>query len=480
MRASLTVKVGLLITTLVTLSVGLAAAFLLHRQQQSLTDQMVKRGSTIAENLAAAAKSPLVTNDQLTLTLLVSDAMRDSDVAYVAIADQDGKAVTHSDLALVGKPFERPSELGPVQAGVQVHSVKSATQGALLVFAVPLTFSQVPLGTLYLGFSERSIETTLARARNQTLLITAIMLVLGVAGALVLSSLLSRPIFRLVRATKIVGQGNFDVSLPVTSRDELGVLTESFNQMAASLRETSRIEAERRTLEIVSQHKSEFLANMSHELRTPLNAVIGFSEVLAERMFGDLNPKQQEYVQDILSSGRHLLALINDILDLSKVEAGRMELELAPFDLRVALENSLLLVRERALRHGLALELDVDDGVSMVVADERRFRQIMLNLLSNAVKFTPDSGQVRVRAVLREGFVEIAVSDTGVGIPKEDQDLIFEEFRQARGESAGKREGTGLGLTLTKRLVEAHGGRLWVTSEPGQGSTFTFTLPAKE
>jgi signal transduction histidine kinase len=480
MRASLTVKVGLLITTLVTLSVGLVAAFLLHRQQQSLTDQMVKRGLTIAENVAAAAKSPLVSNDQLTLTLLVSDAMRDSDVAYVAIADQDGKAVAHSDLALVGKPFERPAELEPKQAGVQVRSVHSPTQGKLLVFAVPLAFSQVPLGTLYLGFSARSIETALAQARNQALMITAIMVVLGVGGAILLSSLLSRPIFRLVRATEIVGRGDFDVSLPVTSRDELGVLTESFNQMAASLREKARIEAERLSFEIASQHKSEFLANMSHELRTPLNAVIGFSEVLAERMFGDLNAKQEEYVQDILTSGRHLLALINDILDLSKVEAGRMELELAPFDLQAALANSLLLVRERALNHGLSLDLDVDDRVSKVVADERRFRQIMLNLLSNAVKFTPDKGRVAVRAALRDGFVEIAVSDTGAGIPKEDQALIFEEFRQARGDSAGKREGTGLGLSLTKRLVEAHGGRLWVTSELGLGSTFTFTLPAKE
>jgi signal transduction histidine kinase len=358
--------------------------------------------------------------------------------------------------------------------------VHSPTQGGLLVIAVPLAFSQVPLGTLYLGFSERSIHEALARARNQALLITAIMLVLGVGGAVALSSLLSRPIFRLMRATETVGRGDFEVSLPVTSRDELGVLTHSFNQMAASLRETARIEAERRSLEIASRHKSEFLANMSHELRTPLNAVIGFSEVLGERMFGDLNAKQLEYVQDIQSSGRHLLALINDILDLSKVEAGRMELELAPFDLRAALDASLLLVRERAARHGVRLELEVDDAVTMVVADERRFRQVMLNLLSNAVKFTPDGGRVRVSAVLRDGVVEIAVNDTGVGIPKEDQDLIFEEFRQARGDSAGKREGTGLGLSLTKRLVEAHGGRLWVTSEPGLGSTFTFTLPAKE
>jgi signal transduction histidine kinase len=197
-------------------------------------------------------------------------------------------------------------------------------------------------------------------------------------------------------------------------------------------------------------------------------------------MFGDLNPKQQEYVDDILTSGRHLLALINDILDLSKVEAGRLELELAPFDLRASLEASLLLVRERAARHEIALSLTVGEAVSMVVADERRFRQIMLNLLSNAVKFTPDGGRISVSATLGDGFVEVAVSDTGMGIAPEDRALIFEEFRQARGESAGKREGTGLGLTLTRRLVEAHGGRIWVASEVGQGSTFAFTLPVKE
>jgi signal transduction histidine kinase len=480
LRPSITIKVGLLITTLVTLSIGLVAVFLLHQQEQSLTDQMVKRGFTIAENLAAAAKSPLVSNDQLTLNLLVSDAMRDSDVAYVAIADQDGKAVTHSDLTLVGQPLERPAEPGPLQAGIQVRSVTSPTHGKHLVFTVPLAFSQVPLGALYLGFSERAIATTLVRVRNQTLMITAIMLVLGVGGALGLSSLLSRPIARLVRATERIGQGDFEVSLPITSRDELGMLTASFNQMAASLHEKVRLEAERRHLELVSRHKSEFLANMSHELRTPLNAVIGFSEVLAERMFGDLNPKQQEYVDDILTSGRHLLALINDILDLSKVEAGRLELELAPFDLRASLEASLLLVRERAARHEIALSLTVGEAVSMVVADERRFRQIMLNLLSNAVKFTPDGGRISVSATLGDGFVEVAVSDTGMGIAPEDRALIFEEFRQARGESAGKREGTGLGLTLTRRLVEAHGGRIWVASEVGQGSTFAFTLPVKE
>jgi signal transduction histidine kinase len=239
------------------------------------------------------------------------------------------------------------------------------------------------------------------------------------------------------------------------------------------------IEEKGRLLEVANQHKSEFLANMSHELRTPLNAIIGFSEVLLQRMFGELNPKQEEYLQDVLSSGRHLLSLINDILDLSKVEAGRMELELARFDLPQALQDTLVLVRERAVRHGIEMHLDADPRVGALVADERKVKQVMLNLLSNAVKFTPEGGRVEVRAVPTDGAVEISVTDTGIGIAPENQELIFEEFRQVGGDYAHKREGTGLGLTLARKLVELHGGRLWVKSQPGQGSTFTFSVPER-
>jgi signal transduction histidine kinase len=234
-----------------------------------------------------------------------------------------------------------------------------------------------------------------------------------------------------------------------------------------------------RELEEVSRHKSEFLANMSHELRTPLNAVIGFSEVLQERMFGDLNDKQEEYVRDIHASGRHLLSLINDILDLSKVEAGRMELDLSPFDVPAALENALTLVRERVDRHGLTATLTIDPGVGQVLGDERKVRQVLLNLLSNAVKFTPEGGRIAVRARPADGQVQIAVTDTGIGIAPEDHEAIFEEFRQVGHDYSKKREGTGLGLALARRFVELHGGRLWVESAPGQGSTFTFTLPIR-
>ena len=234
-----------------------------------------------------------------------------------------------------------------------------------------------------------------------------------------------------------------------------------------------------RQLEAASRHKSEFLANMSHELRTPLNAITGFSEVLLERMFGEINPKQTEYLQDILSSGRHLLSLINDILDLSKIEAGRMELTAATFHVPLALENAVTLVKERAARHGIGLDIDVDPRLGAFVGDERKIKQVLLNLLSNAVKFTPEGGRIGVKAALADGVVEISISDTGIGIAPEDQEAIFEEFRQVGSDEARKREGTGLGLTLTKKFVEMHGGRIWVESEVGRGSTFRFTLPMR-
>jgi GAF domain-containing protein len=238
------------------------------------------------------------------------------------------------------------------------------------------------------------------------------------------------------------------------------------------------IEAKSRELEAASRHKSEFLANMSHELRTPLNAIIGFSEVLHERMFGEINEKQAEYLADILESGRHLLSLINDILDLSKIEAGRMELDPTEFSLPAAIDNALTLVRERAHRRAIELERRIAENIGMVCADERKVKQVILNLLSNALKFTPEGGRVAVRARAYDGWTEISVSDTGIGIAPEDQQTVFDEFRQV-GSAARKVEGTGLGLAISRKFIELHGGRIWVTSKLGTGSTFAFTLPAK-
>src|SRR6202011_5585379 len=188
------------------------------------------------------------------------------------------------------------------------------------------------------------------------------------------------------------------------------------------------------------------------------------------------NEKQTEYLHDILESGRHLLSLINDILDLSKIEAGRMELEVTEFDLPQAIQNALTLVRERALRRGIALHHAIDERVAEIRADERKIKQVVLNLLSNAIKFTPEGGRIEVRAAPADGTVEVSVTDTGVGIAPEDQETVFEEFRQV-GTADKKAEGTGLGLALSRKFIELHRGRIWVTSEVGRGSTFTFSLP---
>jgi signal transduction histidine kinase len=309
-----------------------------------------------------------------------------------------------------------------------------------------------------------------ASSRNLVVVAGAVSVSLALLLGLVLSWSLVRPIRRTETRLAEIAAGDFSRHVEVSNRDELGALAANVNRMNDELR---RLYDE---LEAESRHKSEFLATVSHELRTPLNAIIGFSEVLNEQMFGELNDRQLRYTRDVLESGHHLLALINDLLDLSKIEAGRMELELSTVSLRRVLESGLTVNADSAARGGVELRLRVDPDEIQLEADERKLRQVVFNLLANAVKFTPAGGVIDVSARRRDGVVEVAVADTGPGIAAGDTQLIFEEFRQAAGDS----DGTGLGLPLARRFVELHGGRLWVESVPGSGSTFWFALPVEQ
>lgn len=284
----------------------------------------------------------------------------------------------------------------------------------------------------------------------------------------------------MLREGRIVGAMVISRHTPGRVPQEIYDLLETFaSQSALALINAQlyrQLEQQSAALEVASQHKSEFLASMSHELRTPLNAIIGFSEVLLERMFGELNERQDDYLRDIWSSGKHLLELLNDILDLSKIEAGQMILSRSEFGVRESLEYCLSMVRERALQQRVLLSLEVEPEVGLLDADRLRFRQVVLNLLANAVKFTPEGGRVDVRAFIRGQDLVVLVTDTGVGVSAEDRQRIFEAFQQ--GTQSGQIEGTGLGLTLSKRILEMHGGRIWVESEAGRGSTFGIALPA--
>ena len=506
--------------------------FVEHRQL--VTGEFMNRGQAMAGSLASSGELAVFAEDRQLLESTMQGVVGDPDVAYVVIYGEGGKI-----LAKAGKQVREltqvTSELSPevnarlfqgqppfsrhmadgggrfIEFFAPIRSEETKTPDEFLIGPLGRGVGQSQqgkqriLGAVRLGLSLQRVED-----RSVALLklwggVTLVFFSLSTLTVYVISRRITRPIKRLTANAQMMAEGVLDQQIPVESRDEIGKLAATFNDMARALKgnieekervleelqdlnrtledrirqRTAELQDKSQELELANRHKSEFLANMSHELRTPLNAVIGFSEVLLERMFGELNEKQDEYLQDILYSGRHLLSLINDILDLSKIEAGRMELELTTFDLPMALKKALTLVRERASRHGIELSLEVDERVGDFTADERKVKQVLLNLLSNAVKFTPDGGTVSLRGGLSGEHVEISLSDTGIGIAPEDQQQIFEAFRQVGSDYARKGEGSGLGLTLAKKFVELHGGRIWVESEVGHGSTFTFTLPMR-
>jgi signal transduction histidine kinase len=351
----------------------------------------------------------------------------------------------------------------------------------------------------------------LYRLRTKLIAIFAAGLVLSIVGGVLVARTVSRPVETLVRGVREIEKGDYAHRVVVHRSDELGELASAINHMTIELaereerirrqayeealaRESIRLLEERSEIlreakeraEEANAAKSHFLANMSHELRTPLNAIIGFSQVLRNGTYGELPPKQAEFVTQILAGGRHLLHLINDILDLSKIEAGRMTLDRSWVSVEETVREALAVVETMARQKSLWLAAEIAPGVPSIQADAGKLKQILYNLLSNAVKFTRDGGRVTVQAALESdgarSRVRITVRDTGIGIRPEDHQRVFQSFEQLDASYAKEQQGTGLGLALTRRLVDMHGGRIWVESEgvAGMGSAFVFLLPVED
>jgi signal transduction histidine kinase len=435
----------------------------------------------------------------------VVSRMRVGHAGYAYVVDGEGTLVAHPD---IGRVLQRTNVSDTPQfASARLETGRAGDDRPGLDVASTLGDGQVltaydrikPLG--WWVFVDQPLTEAFAplyASLARTVLLLVVGLILSVGASLILARRMVTPIQALQVGAALVGTGALDQRITVRTGDELEELANEFNHMADQLRASyaqlehkvhertaelatafQDLAATSRQLQTANQHKSEFLANMSHELRTPLNAIIGFSEMLSEGMLGGLEERQRDYVNDILASGRHLLALINDILDLSKVEAGRTELELREVSVQHVLEDAFTIVRAWSIRQGLTLRIDLPADLGTLHVDERKITQVMFNLLSNALRFTPRGGSVEVRAhrdTQLEAIV-VYVRDTGVGIQPEDQLRIFDEFYQAAHKPERTHEGTGLGLALAKKFVELHGGRLWVESRPGQGSTFAFSLP---
>ena len=481
-QTKLLTALGVLAALLIALGViGLVVLGQANARAERLVDLQLRT--------AAYADLRLVTTTQLyrlakALTApeprVIDDAVRQIVLTGISIDHLKFVSTDELDLDLVGRVAKATDDFSAATSRMldllKAGRVADAQQ-AQLTDVTPVADKLERLTDELVNRAEAEVaqsvgDTQDAYARSQIIVLAfagTSLLVALILGLVVALSIIG-PLRAIGTRVERIAQGDFSGHLHVENRDELGALAGNIDRMSDQLGLLYE------QLAAANRHKSEFLSNMSHELRTPLNAIIGFSEVLLQQLFGDLNAKQTEYLQDILSSGKHQLTLVNDILDLAKVESGRMELELSSFSLRAVIDSGVTMLGERATRRGIALEVDGDPAVDAIEGDERKVKQVLFNLLSNAVKFTPEGGTITVRTRGEPSKVEVSVSDTGVGIAPADQASIFTEFVQAKSAKSTEAS-TGLGLALAKRFVELHGGVLSVRSAVGAGSTFTFSLP---
>lgn len=493
---------------------------------------LLERGRSLARNLAYNSEYGVLIANQHILVQLVEGVIKEEDVLYVVIHNEEGEALAaarSAQLPILPPRDVQRSLLGNVswtdsttrayqiQWGgetfyeitfpVRTRQVRREREEIGLLLeeltgsgAAPGSERTIGLAAVGMSLSLKRVNAAIMNIYRSIALLTLLVILAGIVVTVLLVKVIAGPVNELATAARRIAEGDLSSKVPIKSADEIGELAASFNRMAAAIEqregelrshaiqldklngqlllqqeELKEINAQ---LEAASRHKSQFLANMSHELRTPLNAILGFSGILLNPSLGKVSEEEKrEFLGNIVASGKHLLGLVNQVLDLSKIEANKETLDPEPFAVAELLGGVCQTVQPLAEKQRIVISTAMDRGLATLNADPTKVRQILLNLISNAIKFTPEAGSVTVRARAAGSWALFSVSDTGIGVKPEDRERIFQEFERVEMAPDRRSEGTGLGLTLAKKLVELHGGKIWLESEVGQGSTFSFTLP---
>jgi len=492
---------------------------------------LIERGRSLARNLAYNSEYGVLIANQAIITQLVDGVIKEEDVLYAVVQNEDGESLAgarSTQLSILPPKTVERKELrevtwtDPTTKAYQIYwggevfyevtfPVKTRqvrrtreeiglTIDETLSTGAPVIERTIGLAAVGMSLSEKRVNAAIINILRSIALLTGLVIVAGIGVTIFLVKLIAGPVNQLATAATRIAEGDLSSHVAVKSRDEIGALAASFNRMAESIQQRERelrhhaeeldrlnhrlvtqqeaLQQINAQLAAASQHKSQFLANMSHELRTPLNAIIGFSGILLNPALGKVSDEERrEFLSNIMTSGKHLLGLINEVLDLSKIEAGRVTVSQDRFSIPEVLESVRQTIEPLADKKQITITTTIDPALTVIIADETKFRQVLYNLLSNAIKFTPPAGQVQLFANAGKDGAEFAVVDTGIGIKPEDRARIFQEFEQVEMSAERRFEGTGLGLTLAKKLVELQGGRIWLESEVGKGSTFSFALP---
>ena len=549
-RLTLAKKFNILTIIVILLTSMTISIYFIRHEIDDHQEKLFNHNTALTRLVADNSEYAVYTEDESALQKLVNSIASEKDITYVFILNKEknilkynssnpsiqtppsklnysklssSSKILHSKFINKGDGIQYIDMMAPIQSFTNDASNE--------LFDNANNTEQRILGYVHIGHSLERLNEFIRDLIYSTLLVTSVIVAIGIFLTILITKKIVSPIKHLAFVAHEISEGKLDYNIETKAKDEVSDLSLAFKHMLDKLKkyrkevETHRQDledkVEERTLELqqaiekayhMAQQaeasnvaKSAFLANMSHELRTPLNAIIGFSEVLIDKHFGDLNEKQDEYLNDILSSGRHLLSLVQDILDLSKVEAGKLDVDFSETDLNALLKGSLTMIKEKALKHGIKLSLEVKDMPEVITADERRLKQIVYNLLSNASKFTPDGGSINVTAEVidrdsvfenmpiksrdemlsntedgHQSYIKVSVADTGIGIKQEYLSKIFEPFQQEDSSTSRKYGGTGLGLSMSKQLIELHKGGIWVESQVDKGSTFTFVIPKLE